>query len=158
MTRHLANKDFAILYRTNAQSRSMEDALRKQNIPYKIYGGLSFYDRKEVKDLLAYFRVVINPEDEQALLRIINYPARGIGKTTIERLMVTADQQHQSIWHCITNNIFPQDFNMGTIKKIRDFATMMQSFQSLQPKMNAFELAKHITNSIGIIKVLKDRH
>ena len=156
MTRHLANKDFAILYRTNAQSRSMEDALRKQNIPYKIYGGLSFYDRKEVKDLLAYFRVVINPEDEQALLRIINYPARGIGKTTIERLMVTADQQHQSIWHCITNNIFPQDFNMGTIKKICDFATMMQSFQSLQPKMNAFELAKHITNSIGIIKVLKE--
>ena len=90
MTRHLANKDFAILYRTNAQSRSMEEALRKQNIPYKIYGGLSFYDRKEIKDLLAYFRVVINPEDEQALLRIINYPARGIGKTSIERMMVTA--------------------------------------------------------------------
>lgn len=156
MQRHLANKDFAILYRTNAQSRSMEDALRKQSIPYKIYGGLSFYDRKEVKDLLAYFRVVINPEDEQALLRIINYPTRGIGKTSVERLMVTADQHRTSIWRCITNNVFPQDFNMGTINRIRDFAIMIQSFQSLQEKMNAFELAKHITNSIGLFKVLKE--
>lgn len=156
MQRQLDNKDFAVLYRTNAQSRSIEDALRKQNIPYKIYGGLSFYDRKEVKDLLAYFRVVINPEDEQALLRIINYPARGIGKTSIERLMVTANQYNTSIWRCITNNVFPQDFNMGTINKIRDFAIMIQSFQSLQEKMNAFDLAKHITNSIGLIKVLKE--
>ena len=156
MQRRLDNKDFAVLYRTNAQSRSIEDALRKQNIPYKIYGGLSFYDRKEVKDLLAYFRVVINPEDEQALLRIINYPARGIGKTSIERLMVTANQYNTSIWRCITNNVFPQDFNMGTINKIRDFAVMIQSFQSLQAKMSAFDLAKHITNSIGLIKVLKE--
>ena len=156
MTRQLANKDFAILYRTNAQSRSMEEALRKQNIPYKIYGGLSFYDRKEIKDLLAYFRVVINPEDEQALLRIINYPARGIGKTTIDRLIVCADEHNASIWRCIANNVFPADFNMGTINKIRDFAVMIKSFQSLQEKMNAFELAKHITNSIGLIKVLKE--
>ena len=156
MTRHLANKDFAILYRTNAQSRSMEEALRKQNIPYKIYGGLSFYDRKEIKDLLAYFRVVINPEDEQALLRIINYPARGIGKTSIERLMVIANERRGSIWQCIANDVFPQDFNMGTINKIRDFVVMIKSFQSLQAKMNAFELAKHITNAIGLIKVLKE--
>lgn len=156
MQRHLANKDFAILYRTNAQSRSIEAALRKQNIPYKIYGGLSFYDRKEIKDLLAYFRVVINPEDEQALLRIINYPARGIGKTSIERLMVIADQQGSSIWECITNNIFPHDFNMGTVNKVRDFAIMIQSFQSLQSKMSAYELAKHITSTIGLIKVLKE--
>ena len=156
MSRQLANKDFAILYRTNAQSRSMEEALRKQNIPYKIYGGLSFYDRKEIKDLLAYFRVVINPEDEQALLRIINYPVRGIGKTSIERLMVLAEEQRRSIWSCIANDVFPQDFNMGTINKIRDFVVMMKSFQSLQAKMNAFELAKHITNAIGLIKVLKE--
>ena len=156
MSRQLANKDFAILYRTNAQSRSMEEALRKQNIPYKIYGGLSFYDRKEIKDLLAYFRVVINPEDEQALLRIINYPIRGIGKTSIERLMVLAEEQRRSIWNCIANDVFPQDFNMGTINKIRDFVVMMKSFQSLQAKMNAFELAKHITNAIGLIKVLKE--
>ena len=156
MSRHLANKDFAILYRTNAQSRSMEEALRKQNIPYKIYGGLSFYERKEIKDLLAYFRVVINPEDEQALLRIINYPARGIGKTSIERMMVVANEQRTSIWKCMENNVFPQDFNMGTINKLRDFMVMIKSFQSLQAKMNAFELAKHITNTIGLIKVLKE--
>ncbi len=156
MTRHLPNKSFAILYRTNAQSRSMEEALRKQNIPYKIYGGLSFYDRKEIKDLLAYFRVVINPEDEQALLRIINYPARGIGKTSIERMMVTANEQRTSIWKCMENNVFPQDFNMGTVNKFRDFMVMIKSFQTLQAKMNAFELAKHITNTIGLIKVLKE--
>ena len=156
MTRHLPNKSFAILYRTNAQSRSMEEALRKQNIPYKIYGGLSFYDRKEIKDLLAYFRVVINPEDEQALLRIINYPARGIGKTSIERMMVTANEQRTSIWKCMESNVFPQDFNMGTINKFRDFMVMIKSFQTLQEKMNAFELAKHITNTIGLIKVLKE--
>ena len=156
MTRHLPNKSFAILYRTNAQSRSMEEALRKQNIPYKIYGGLSFYDRKEIKDLLAYFRVVINPEDEQALLRIINYPARGIGKTSIERMMVTANEQRTSIWKCMENNVFPQDFNMGTVNKFRDFMVMIKSFQTLQEKMNAFELAKHITNTIGLIKVLKE--
>ena len=156
MTRHLANKDFAILYRTNAQSRSMEEALRKQNIPYIIYGGLSFYDRKEIKDLLAYFRVVINPEDEQALLRIINYPARGIGKTSIERMMVTANEQRTSIWKCMENDIYPKDFNMGTLNRFRDFMVMIKSFQSLQAKMNAFELAKHITNAIGLIKVLKE--
>ena len=156
MTRHLPNKSFAILYRTNAQSRSMEEALRKQNIPYKIYGGLSFYDRKEIKDLLAYFRVVINPEDEQALLRIINYPARGIGKTSIERMMVTANEQRTSIWKCMESNVFPQDFNMGTVNKFRDFMVMIKSFQTLQAKMNAFELAKHITNTIGLIKVLKE--
>ena len=156
MTRHLANKDFAILYRTNAQSRSMEEALRKQNIPYIIYGGLSFYDRKEIKDLLAYFRVVINPEDEQALLRIINYPARGIGKTSIERMMVTANEQRTSIWKCMENDIYPKDFNMGTLNRFRDFMVMIKSFQSLQEKMNAFELAKHITNTIGLIKVLKE--
>ena len=156
MTRHLANKDFAILYRTNAQSRSMEEALRKQNIPYIIYGGLSFYDRKEIKDLLAYFRVVINPEDEQALLRIINYPARGIGKTSIERMMVTANEQRTSIWKCMENDIYPKDFNMGTLNRFRDFMVMIKSFQTLQEKMNAFELAKHITNAIGLIKVLKE--
>jgi len=156
MTRQLNNKDFAILYRTNAQSRSMEEALRKQNIPYKIYGGLSFYERKEIKDLLAYFRVVINPEDEQALLRIINYPVRGIGKTSIQRLMVVADERRESIWKCISNDVFPSDFNMGTTSKIRDFVVMIKSFQSLQAKMNAFDLAKHITSTIGIVKILKE--
>ena len=158
MAQQLNNKDFAILYRTNSQSRSLEEALRKQNIPYKIYGGLSFYDRKEVKDLLAYFRVVINPHDEQALLRIINYPARGIGKTTIERLMVVANERNKGIWDVIANEEeqMPQDFNSGTAGKLRNFATMIKSFQTLLNKLNAIELAKHICNTVGIIKDLKE--
>lgn len=156
MSRQLSNKDFVILYRTNAQSRSLEEALRKQDIPYKIYGGLSFYDRKEVKDLLAYFRVVINPNDEQALLRIINYPARGIGDTTKQRLQVIADQRKCSIWDVIHSNEPIPDINMGTTNRLREFVTMIQSFQTLLEKMNAFELAKHITETVGIIKVLKE--
>ena len=158
MSRQLKNKDFAILYRTNSQSRSLEEALRKQDIPYKIYGGLSFYDRKEVKDLLAYFRVVINPHDEQALLRIINYPARGIGKTTIERLMVVADERKKGIWDIISSEEepMPKDFNSGTVNKLHNFATMIKSFQTLLNKQNAIELAKHICNTVGIIKDLKE--
>ncbi len=158
MSRQLNNKDFAILYRTNSQSRSIEEALRKQDIRYRIYGGLSFYDRKEVKDLLAYFRVVINPHDEQALLRIINYPARGIGKTTIERLMVVADERQKGIWDVISleEEPMPKDFNSGTVNKLRNFATMIKSFQTLLNKQNAIELAKHICNTVGIIKDLKE--
>lgn len=158
MSRQLNNKDFAILYRTNSQSRSIEEALRKQDIRYRIYGGLSFYDRKEVKDLLAYFRVVINPHDEQALLRIINYPARGIGKTTVERLMVVADERQKGIWDVIASDDepMPKDFNSGTINKLRNFATMIKSFQTLLNKQNAIELAKHICNTVGIIKDLKE--
>ncbi len=158
MSRQLNNKDFAILYRTNSQSRSIEEALRKQDIRYRIYGGLSFYDRKEVKDLLAYFRVVINPHDEQALLRIINYPARGIGKTTIERLMVVADERQKGIWGVISSEEepMPKDFNSGTVNKLRNFATMIKSFQTLLNKQNAIELAKHICNTVGIIKDLKE--
>ncbi len=158
MSRQLNNKDFAILYRTNSQSRSLEEALRKQDIRYRIYGGLSFYDRKEVKDLLAYFRVVINPHDEQALLRIINYPARGIGKTTIERLMVVADERQKGIWDVISSEEepMPKDFNSGTVNKLRNFATMIKSFQTLLNKQNAIELAKHICNTVGIIKDLKE--
>jgi len=97
MNRRLRNKDFAILYRTNAQSRSMEEALRRQNIPYRVYGGVSFYNRKEIKDLLAYFRMAINPQDEEAMKRIIKYPARGIGKTTVDRIVVQAAQENTSV-------------------------------------------------------------
>ena len=157
MSRQLANKDFVILYRTNAQSRSLEEALRKQDIPYKIYGGLSFYDRKEVKDLLAYFRVVINPTDEQALLRIINYPARGIGDTTKQKLQVIADERKCTVWDVLKSlNEQSTEFNMGTVNKLTNFVTMIQSFQTQLDKMNAFELAKHITETVGIIKVLKE--
>jgi DNA helicase-2/ATP-dependent DNA helicase PcrA len=156
MSKQLANKSFAILYRTNAQSRSLEEALRKQGIPYKIFGGVSFYNRKEVKDLLAYFRLVINPNDEEALLRIINYPARGIGKTTVEKLVVQSNESKKSIWELISsrsNELLP--FNSGTIKKLTDFSVMVQSFQVLAGKMNAFELSQHITDSIGIIRELR---
>ena len=157
MSRQLEYKDFAILYRTNAQSRSFEQALRKQDIPYKIYGGFSFYDREEVKNVLSYFRVVINPTDEQALKRIINYPARGIGDTTWRKLQVIADQRKCTIWALLTSlNEQSSEFNMGTINRLRDFVTLIQSFQTLINKMNAFELAKHITDSVGIIKLLKE--
>ena len=157
MSRQLSFKDFVILYRTNAQSRSLEEALRKQDIPYRIYGGLSFYDRKEVKDLLAYFRVVINPLDEQALLRIINYPARGIGDTTKQKLQVIAEGRGCPIWDVLTSiGKEPIDLNTGTARKLMDFTTLIQSFQTLVSKMSAFELAKHITDTIGLIKVLKE--
>src|SRR5699024_7919884 len=95
---HFANKDFAILYRTNSQSRSFEESLRRRNIPYRIYGGLSFYQRKEIKDLLAYLRIVVNPQDEVALRRIINYPTRGIGKVTLEKATVVANKHGVSLW------------------------------------------------------------
>lgn len=157
MSKQLPNRSFAVLYRTNAQSRSIEEALRKQGIHYRIFGGLSFYSRKEVKDLLAYFRVVINPNDEEALLRIINYPIRGIGKSTIEKLQVISSEHKISIWELISN---PQarlnDLNKGIIAKLTDFATMMRSFAIQLETKSAFELAKHITQSIGIIAALRE--
>ncbi len=157
MSRQLNNRDFVILYRTNAQSRSLEEALRKQDIPYKIYGGLSFYDRKEVKDLLAYLRIVINPYDEQALMRIINYPMRGIGDTTKQKLQVIAQQRQSTVWDVMTSlDETSTEFNMGTVNKLREFVIMMQSFQAQLDKMNAFELAKHVSDTIKLINVLKD--
>lgn len=157
MSRQLNNRDFVILYRTNAQSRSLEEALRKQDIPYRIYGGLSFYDRKEVKDLLAYLRVVINPYDEQALMRIINYPMRGIGDTTKQKLQVIAQQRQSTVWDVMTSlNETSTEFNMGIVNRLREFVIMMQSFQAQLDKMNAFELAKHVSDTIKLINVLKD--
>ncbi len=149
------NKDFAILYRTNAQSRSMEEALRKLNIPYRIYGGLSFYKRKEIKDLLAYFRLVINSNDEEALKRIINVPARGIGKTTIEKMLVVASQNESTLWALIENPAYnPCAFNSGTWGKIQDFVTMIKSFAVKQNIDNAYELASHISTSSGLLREL----
>ncbi len=157
MSEQRNNKDFVILYRTNAQSRSIEEALRKQGIAYRIYGGLSFYARKEVKDLLSYFRLVINPQDEEALQRVINYPARGIGKTTIERMIVAANDQQISIWDLINEpSLMPHDINRGAAAKINDFAAMIKSFQALHETKNAFELAKHINTSVGLVKTLKE--
>ena len=150
MNRQLLHKDFAILYRTNAQSRAMEEALRKINIPYKIYGGQSFYQRKEVKDLLAYFRVVINPNDEEALRRIINYPTRGIGKTTLEKLMLAANQLQASLWQVMEKSGQLGFKNMGHID---DFVTMIKSFQTLTGK-NAYDVAMHIAKQSGVLKAL----
>jgi DNA helicase II / ATP-dependent DNA helicase PcrA len=151
----LRNKDFAILYRTNAQSRSMEEALRKMNIAYRIYGGLSFYKRKEIKDLLAYFRLVINANDEEALKRIINVPARGIGKTTIEKLTVTGSEKDKSLWELIENSsVNPCGFNSGTLGRINDFVTMIKSFAVKLKIDNAYDLASHIANSTGLLREL----
>jgi len=144
------NKDFAILYRTNAQSRSMEEALRKLNIPYKIYGGLSFYQRKEVKDLLGYYRVVLNPNDEEALKRIINYPTRGIGKTSMEKLAIVADQHKVSLWQ-VMEQVNQIGFkNMGPVE---DFVTMIKSFQTMLDR-NAYDVAMHIAKQSGVLKSL----
>jgi DNA helicase-2/ATP-dependent DNA helicase PcrA len=149
------NKAFAILYRTNAQSRSMEEALRKMNIPYRIYGGLSFFKRKEIKDLLAYFRLVINQNDDEALKRIINVPARGIGKTTIEKLTVVASEREQTLWDLIMDpHSNPCGFNSGTLGKLIDFSVMIKSFHVKLKVDNAFELANHIAASTGLLREL----
>jgi DNA helicase-2/ATP-dependent DNA helicase PcrA len=152
MNEHLMNKDFAILYRTNAQSRSMEEALRKLNIPYKIYGGQSFYTRKEIKDILAYFRLTINPNDEEALKRVINYPTRGIGKTTLDHLIVLADA-HQKSWFEIMEN--PHQYGLKAAGLLQDFVMMVKSFQTLLSK-NAYDTALHIAKQSGILKNLHD--
>lgn len=155
MNHQLQYTDFAILYRTNAQSRALEEALRRFNIPYRIYGGLSFYQRKEIKDLLAYFRVVINPHDEEALKRIINYPARGIGKTTLEKLVATAGENEVSIWTLMSHlHEIKLGLSPGVIKKIEEFMVMVRSFASMMYTHNAFDLASHIASSSGLLKEL----
>jgi len=149
------NRAFAVLYRTNAQSRSLEEAFRKLNIPYRIYGGLSFYSRKEIKDLLAYFRLAVNNKDEEALNRVINYPTRGIGKTTIEKIIVAADRTGVTKWDVIENlQQHNLNINSGTYSRIDAFVTMIKSFSAELKKMSAFDLAKHIAKSSGILKDL----
>lgn len=155
MNEQLKNKEFAVLYRTNAQSRSIEEALRRLNIPYRIFGGLSFYNRKEVKDLLAYFRITVNHKDEEALLRVINYPTRGIGKTTIDKLHIAADKLDISVWEvCEKIEDYNPGLNSGTRGKISTFVTMVKSFAAQMKKRNAYDLAKHIASSSGLLKEL----
>ncbi len=155
MQHQARNRDFAILYRTNAQSRSFEEALRKLNIHYKIYGGLSFYQRKEIKDLLAYFRLTANPNDEEALKRIINYPKRGIGQTTVDALIVSAAEHETGIWNVIE---FPEMHNVriasAAMHKIKEFATLIKSFSVQQNTLSAFDLATHIASASHLLKEL----
>ncbi|MBK8499644.1 MAG: UvrD-helicase domain-containing protein [Flavobacteriales bacterium] len=154
MQNQVPNKGFAILYRTNAQSRSMEEALRKLNIPYRIYGGLSFYQRKEIKDLISYFRLVCNPRDEEALKRVINYPTRGIGQTTIDKLLVAAAAKQMSIWDLLLQHLGELDFHAGTRKAIAEFVLMIQGFQTMLTTHSAYALGEHVARSSGILKDL----
>ena len=153
MREHLYDDGFAILYRTNAQSRAFEEALRRKNIPYRVYGGVSFYQRKEVKDYLAYLRLTVNPKDEEALRRVINYPTRGIGKTTMEKLSVWANEAGSSLWEII-NRINEYPLSGRARQSLEDFATMIRSFASWLDKKDAFELAEEIGRSTGILKDL----
>jgi DNA helicase-2/ATP-dependent DNA helicase PcrA len=158
MRQHLKHSEFAILYRTNAQSRSFEEALRRLNIPYKIYGGLSFYQRKEVKDFISYLRVVVNPNDEEALKRIINYPVRGIGNTTIDRLIVTASEKDVSLWHVVEHPEVIDDTQARAKGLIKNFSIMIKSFRAMLPTKNAYEIAEYIGKQTGLIDELyKDK-
>ncbi len=150
---HFHNSDFAILYRTNAQSRSFEESLRRMNIPYRIYGGISFYQRKEIKDFLAYMRVVVNTHDEEALKRIINFPARGIGKTSVDRAMLNANEQNISMFG-VLENASQHGYKGGTLEAIDNFVLMIRMFQSELQKKNAYDVAVLIGKSTNIIKEL----
>lgn len=151
--------DFAILYRTNSQTRAFEDALRRKNIPYKVYGGLSFYQRKEVKDLIAYLRLLINENDSEALTRIINYPARGIGETTQNKLTVFADKKSVAITEVLGNlgHYAPElGLNNGILTKLSDFWAMIKAFQVMLKSENAYTVAMEVAKRSGLIKFLKD--
>ena len=144
--------DFAILYRTNAQSRIFEEALRKRGMPYKIYGGLSFYQRKEIKDVIAYFRLVVNPNDEEAFKRIINYPARGIGDTTVGKIIAAATENNVSLWAVLCEPLtYGLTINKGTHNKLQDFRGLIEEFISTQSEKNAYEIGTEIIRQSGII-------
>ena len=152
----LKNKDFAILYRTNAQSRAIEDSLRKKSIPYRIYGGLSFYKRKEIKDVLAYLRLIINPKDEESLKRIINYPARGIGQSTLDKLIFFSNENNISIYESISDsNKIKSIFNKGVLEKLSKFYYLIEMFRIENQKLNAFEICDLVFKKSGIIQELK---
>src|SRR3954469_6914573 len=150
---HFNNKDFSILYRTNAQSRSFEESLRRMNIPYTIYGGISFYQRKEIKDYVAYLRIIVNPRDEEALKRIINYPVRGIGKTSIDKAVLAANENNISMWEVLeTAAMF--GFKAGTLQAIDEFVLMIRSFKSMLTTKNAYDIAFHVGKQTGFVKEL----
>lgn len=150
---HFRNNEVAILYRTNAQSRSFEESLRRMNIPYRIYGGISFYQRKEIKDLLSYLRVIVNPGDEEALKRIINYPSRGIGKTTIEKTILYANTNGLSMWDVILR-AREFGFKANTLEALSSFVLMIKMFQSELGKKNAYDLSILVGKHTGLVKEL----
>jgi len=153
MQNQLGNQDFTILYRTNAQSRAIEDALRKKDIKYRIYGGVSFYQRKEIKDILAYLRLLINSNDEEALKRVINYPARGIGQTTIDKLILAANQYKKSIFEILLHlDQVDLKINSGTKNKLQNFVNMIRSFQIESQTKNALEVAELVLRQTRLIK------
>jgi DNA helicase-2/ATP-dependent DNA helicase PcrA len=156
MQNQLDYDQFAILYRTNAQSRAMEDALRKKDMPYRIYGGLSFYQRKEVKDVLAYLRLIVNSKDEESLKRVINYPTRGIGQTTLDKLILAANHYKRSIFEII-ENIHKLDLpiNKGIQTKLVNFINMIKSFKVIAEKQNAFELTETVIRKTGLLQEFK---
>ncbi len=155
MHKQLKNNNFAVLYRTNSQSRAIEDALRKRGIEYRVYGGLSFYQRKEIKDVLSYLRLIINPADEEALKRIINYPARGIGQTTIDKLVVAANTANTTLFQLLQDLVnAPISINTGTRNKLEQFKLLIESFQVLNTTASAFEVAEHVVKTTGILKAL----
>jgi len=152
----LEHKDFAILYRTNAQSRIFEESLRRMNIPYKVFGSLSFYQRKEIKDLLAYFRITVNPRDDESIKRIINYPMRGIGKTTLDKLNGYAEKLDSYIWDVLTHlDQVNLGFNKGTLARLQGFTQLIRSFQQRLHQMEAFDLAYTIASETGIVRDLQ---
>ena len=150
------NKEFAILYRTNAQSRAIEDALRKRDIPYRIYGGLSFYQRKEIKDLLAYMRLIVNPKDEESLKRVINFPPRGIGQATLDKLIIGAKNNGISIFETVQNaRKLNLSINAGTLKKLESFVNLILSLQIENQNSNAFEISDKVIKKSGLVLELK---
>lgn len=159
MMEQLKHKDVAVLYRTNAQSRAIEEALRKKGIPYRVFGGTSFYQRKEIKDLLSYLRVLINPNDEEALLRIINYPARGIGQTTLNKLTVAADQHQKPLFEILENiGYYAKSININapTAQKLYDFIMMIKSFQVMLKSHDVYEVSMHVAKTTKLISTLKE--
>ena len=154
-----AYNDFVILYRTNAQSRIFEEALRKKNIPYRIYGGLSFYQRKEIKDVIAYFRLAINPHDEEAIKRVINYPARGIGDTTLGKIIECGIHNDVSLWQVIATPLeYALPVNNGTLNRIQKFKELIEEFIDANNKMNAMDIAELIIRRSGIFtEIYADR-
>jgi DNA helicase-2/ATP-dependent DNA helicase PcrA len=150
---HYNNRDFAILYRTNAQSRAFEESLRRMGIAYTIYGGLSFYQRKEIKDVVAYLRLLVNTKDDEALKRIINFPARGIGKTTVDKTILLSNENNISMWD-VLEKASQFGFRAGTLQSIEEFVTMIKSFTSMLKTKNAYEVAFHVGKQTNIIKEL----